>query len=179
MPEPTARERLLPYLLDRLTNDDPHSKQESLSHRTWSIRQTRQAVIRDLGWLLNSTCRPAADNLDEFPEVSKSVLNYGLPDLCGRTASGMSPQALERMITQVIQRYEPRLMKGTLQVRVVDAGEVGAGAGGNPNPTSGVRPNAVVIEIRGEVWNSPMPDSLYVKTEVDLETGECRLHEKS
>jgi type VI secretion system protein ImpF len=169
----------LPYLLDRLTNDNPQSKQESLGNRTWTLRQTRQAVIRDLGFLLNSTCRPVADNLDEFPEVSKSVLNYGLPDLCGRTASGMSPQQLERMITQVIQRYEPRLMKGTLSVRVIDAGEVGAGAGGNPNPTSSVRPNAVVLEIRGEIWNSPMPDALYLKTEVDLETGQCELKEKT
>ena len=179
MPDPTARERLLPYLLDRLTNDDPHSRVESLSHRTWTLRQSRQAVIRDLGFLLNSTCRPVADNMEEFPEVAKSVLNYGMPDLCGRTASGMSPQQLERMITTVIQRYEPRILKGTLSVRVIDAGEVGAGAGGGAGPTSTVRPNAVVLEIRGEIWNTPMPDQLYVKTEVDLETGQCALQEKT
>ena len=43
---------------------------------------------------------------------------------------------------------------------------------------SGIRPNAVVIEIRGDIWNSPMPDSLYVKTEIDLESGSCHLQDK-
>jgi hypothetical protein len=35
-----------------------------------------------------------------------------------------------------------------------------------------------VLEIKGQIWASPMPDSLYVKTEIDLESGSCHLQDK-
>jgi type VI secretion system protein ImpF len=35
--------------------------------------------------------------------------------------------------------------------------------------------NVIDIEIRGELWANPMPEQLYVKTNIDLETGMCTL----
>lgn len=171
MAEATNRERLLPFLLDRLTQENPQGRQESVSSRTWTLRQTHQAVVRDLGWLLNTACRPSFDGLEEFPLVNKSVLNYGMPDLCGRTASGTSAQELEKLITEVIERYEPRIQKRSLKIRVVEHAE---GPSGGP----GGRPNAVTLEIKADIWAQPMPDSLYLKTEVDLESGQCQLQDK-
>ena len=130
--------------------------------RTWSLRQAHQAVIRDLSWLLNASRRPAFDSLEEFPELSKSVMNYGMPDLCGLTASGISPEQLERVLVQVIQRYEPRVLRNTLSVRLI------------PGDGSG-HANSVVLEIKCEIWAQPVPDALYIRTEVDLESGQCEM----
>ena len=165
MADPSSRERLLPYLIDRLTDDQPNARQESLTGRTWSLRQAHAAVLRDLGWLLNTTRRPSIANLDEYPEAAKSVLNYGLPDLCGLTASGISARQLETALKTAIVQFEPRVMKNTLTIRTVQSDDSG-------------RPNAVGLEIKGEIWASPMPDSLFVKTEVDLESGHCELHDR-
>ena len=164
MAEIGARDRLLPSLLDRLTNDTPTARQEANSSRTWTLRQAHQAVVRDLAWLLNAHCRPESDNLQEFPEVFKSTLNYGLPDLCGVTVSGLSPQRLQRMIADAIIRFEPRIIKSTLIVQMVS------------NEQN--RGNSIVIEIKGQIWASPAPDALYLRSEVDLESGSCRLLDK-
>jgi type VI secretion system protein ImpF len=166
MTEPTSRERFLPFLLDRLLQDNPAATSESLSSRTWTLRDSHRAVLRDLSALLNTPCRPQSDNLAEFPEVSRSVLNYGMPDLSGLTASGVSGQEFERMLLSTIQRFEPRVLRNGLSIKVLDDNQGGRGN------------SSVVLEIKGEVFATPMPDQLYLKTELDLETGNCTLEDK-
>ena len=34
-------------------------------------------------------------------------------------------------------------------------------------------PNTVALEIRGELWATLHPEELYIKTEIDLDTGVC------
>jgi type VI secretion system protein ImpF len=36
-------------------------------------------------------------------------------------------------------------------------------------------PNHVVFEVHGELWGQPLPERLYLKTELDLEIGEIRV----
>ena len=45
----------------------------------------RATVKRDLAWLLNTTQFGARGELEGFTEVQTSVLNYGVPDLAGRS----------------------------------------------------------------------------------------------
>src|SRR5690606_9956450 len=85
MAELTTRERLQPSLLDRLTDRNPGSSQEGRDDRVLSVSQIKAAVLRDLGWLLNTACHSASASLDEFPEVEKSVFNFGMPSLSGLT----------------------------------------------------------------------------------------------
>ena len=40
-----------------------------------------------------------------------------------------------------------------------------------------VRVAAGGVAVAGEIWALPLPEALYVKTEVDLETGNCELRE--
>jgi len=159
MPDVLPLERLQPCLLDRLTDEDPRAETESRGQRIITLRRYREAVGRDLGWLFNSAARPDDDPIYEHPEVARSVLNYGVPDLCGLTAGGVEPAELERRLRQAILNFEPRIIRNTLFVRVVardkEAGE-----------------NAVTVEIAGELWAQPAPESLYIRTEVDLETGD-------
>jgi len=159
MADLTPTERLQPCLLDRLWDDDPGSQKESRERRVISLRRYRQGVLRDLAWLLNTNCRLQAEHIEAFGQAADSVLNYGIPDLCGLTASGVSVVELERMMVQAIRRFEPRILPESLVVKAITAADQ-------------IDHNAVSFEIQGELWAQPMPDTLYVRTDLDLETGQ-------
>ena len=159
MAELTPQERLQPSLLDRLTDKAPDTKSESRDRRVLSMRQLRQAVLRDLAWLLNTGHLETTEDLDAYPQVRDSVLNYGFPDITGTTASGTDTAALERSVKDVISKFEPRISPDSLQVRIA-------------RDQSAAGRNAMVFTIQGQLWAEPTPIALYLKTEVDLETGD-------
>jgi type VI secretion system protein ImpF len=165
MAELTPAERLQPCLLDRLTDEHPESVRESRDQRIISMRRYRAAVLRDLDWLLNTGAHSAAEDLSEFAYVAKSVVNYGIPDLCGMTASGLKPEDFQRQLLEAIRSFEPRILPGSVSVHVQ------AGYGRMDH-------NALSFEIRGDLWAQPTPDPLYVRTEVDLETGQCEVKDR-
>lgn len=161
MAELTTQERLQPSLLDRLTDDEPGSRTEGRDKRVMSMRQLRAAVLRDLEWLLNAGCRPLDDEIHQYPLVAKSVLNYGMPDLTGLAASGIAAGRVEQMVYASISNFEPRIVDQSLGVRAATRGET----------------NQLAFEITGELCPLPMPEALFVRTEVDLETGHCSVRE--
>jgi type VI secretion system protein ImpF len=163
MPELTPQERLQPALLDRLTDDEPDKRQEPRERRVMSKPRLRQAVLRDLAWLFNSTRLESTLDLEGLEEVRRSVINFGLPALAGKSASQTDIAALERAIRQAILDYEPRILPGTLQVRAL------------LEPRSLDHHNVIGIEIRGELWAQPIPLELLVRTEIDLETGKVQI----
>lgn len=158
MAELTKKERLQPSLLDRLTDDDPEARQESRDRRVLSPSRLRECVRRDLTWLFNTANLATVMNLDEYPDVLRSTLNYGLPDLAGRTASSVDIRALEQILRKVIWDFEPRLIKNSVRVRVVSDEEV-------------MNHNAMWFDIEAELWAQPLPLRLFFRTEIDLETG--------
>lgn len=159
MPELTSQEKLFPSLLDRLTDNQSNSKNESRDARYFSVDKLRGAVLRDLSWLLSTCHLETTEDISGLPEVTSSVINYGIPDLTGKTVSGILSSKLEDSIKRSIRWFEPRLISDTIQVVV--------------NRSSGehARPNAIAIEIRADLWCQPIPEKLYVSTVVDLETG--------
>ncbi len=166
MAELTPKELLQPCLLDRLTDDDPQNPRESRHDRVVSFRQYREAVLRDLKMLLNSRAYPSKDSDDsfrdpiyDFPLVAASVLNYGIPEFCGRTTSGTDPVELGELIRAAIETFEPRIARHSLIVRRV------AAAADVPVARS------LAFEIVGDLWAHPIPDHLLVETEVDLDSG--------
>jgi type VI secretion system protein ImpF len=162
MAELLSTDRLQPALLDRLTDDAPQALAESRDQRVLSMRGLRKAVLRDLGWLLNSTGLGAVQPLDGTPLAAQSVLNFGLPDLTGKTASGLDRAALARRIRQAVWDFEPRILRDSLRVVAL---------------APGAAANQVAFEIHGELWGQPLPERLYLKTELDLEIGELRLYD--
>ena len=111
--------------------------------------------MRDLEWLLNAGCLETTQDLSDYPQVKKSVLNYGLPDLSGTTASNVDSTTLERMLRQAIINFEPRILANSLKVRVSNRD----------------KHNNIIFEIEGELWSQPTPERLYLKTILDLELG--------
>lgn len=156
MAELTQKERLQPSLLDRLTDDEPDNKLESRDKRVLSMQKLRQCVLRDVSWLLNTSNLAAVQNLDEYPNVKHSVVNYGMPDLAGIIAVSTDVLALERTLRKVIGDFEPRILRNTIKVRVdVTDDEMDK--------------SAMTFEIEGDLWAQPMPQRLYIKTVIDLD----------
>ena len=158
MADLTLKERLQPSLLDRLTDREPGTNRESRDRRILSVDKIRDCVIRDLGWLLNTGNLGSTEDLEAYPEVARSVLNYGAPDLAGVPASGTDVRALEKALKQAIIDFEPRIMKDTLRVSI-------------DRQSQQHNPSAIVFRIEGQMWAQPMPLSLYLRTAIDLETG--------
>lgn len=166
MADLTPSERLQPCLLDRLTDEEPDKSVEGRDRRVFSLRQVRAAVLRDLAWLLNTPRRFTDEQAAETPDVATSVIGYGVPDLCGMTPSSLNLVALERAVARAVKAFEPRIMPSTLRVRaVLNADHMGTGT--------------LVFEIAGDLWAQPVPDPLYLKTEVDLESGQFDVKEAS
>src|SRR3546814_20638761 len=102
------RERLQPSLLDRLRDDDPRNPKDAIGQQSQSARGLRESLLRDLGWLLNSRNLASVQDLSAYPEVARSVVNFGLPDQVGQTASDRNLMLVERPLAQEIQDDEPR-----------------------------------------------------------------------
>src|SRR4051812_38550910 len=114
MVQQRVHDRLQPALLDRLTDDDPTNPNEAPEQRVITKPRMREAVLRDLSWLFNTTQLAQDGSLDDHPQARRSVLNYGLPALSGQTASSVDPQALEAKVRRAIVEHEPRILPETL-----------------------------------------------------------------
>jgi len=163
MAETTPQDRLQPALLDRLTDNEPDKKQEPRERRVLTKSQLRAAVLRDLTWLLNSVQMESGEDLEAYPEVRRSVLNYGLPSLSGETAATIEIGDVEQAIRAAILRYEPRLLPDSLKIEVVEDGSVLDWH------------NIISIRISAQLWAQPVPLEMLLRTEFDLETGQVHL----
>jgi type VI secretion system protein ImpF len=164
MVELTSKERLQPSLLDRLTDDEPDRQQESRDKRVLSMSRLRECVLRDLVWLFNATRMADREDIERYPFAARSVINYGLPPLAGATASSLDVDKLERSLLQAISDFEPRIYRNSLRVRAALTEER-------------MSHNALTFEIEGDLWAQPLPLQLYLKTEIDLESGQVRVQE--
>lgn len=162
MPELSLQERLQPSLLDRLADDHPDEKTEPASNRFLSVQQLRRVVQRDIGWLFN------ASNLEGvvsgYPEVESSVLNFGIPDLAGFTVSSLDIGVLEAAIRTALERYEPRLIRHSIRLRA----ELDQGA---------MSHNTLILHISCDLWATPAPVEMVLRTALDFESGEVSVDE--
>lgn len=160
------RDRLQPVLLDRLTDLSPQTRVEGEDSRMMNKAQIREAVLRDLSWLLNAV-QPLPRLADQHAQAAHSVLNYGLPPMSGQLASRVDVSVLERTIRQAILRFEPRVMEDSLEVKAIDASSV--------LDTH----NVIEFEIRGFMWAQPVPLELLLRTQLDLEAGQVEVRDAS
>ena len=132
----------------------------------------REAVRRDIEALFNIerldssallTDREAErfetyrDRLADFPEVRRSVVNYGMPSFAGRSETDFDPEALARDIRDTLAVFEPRLKRNTIRVAVTF------------RPKEGMR-----IRIDGTLLLSPVAERFRLSTTVDLDNGRAQ-----
>jgi type VI secretion system protein ImpF len=155
MAEALSRDRLYPSLLDRLVDDDPGRATEARENRAASLQKLRDNVLRDLNWLFNAT--QSSIEFDGDTLLSGSVINYGMPPLAGRPASQYDLGELSRVLREVIMRFEPRIIAHTLKV--------------SAERNKGDTHNVLGFRIEGQLWSQPIPLEIYMRTEIDLESG--------
>ena len=158
MPDPI--EKLQPCLLDRLTDDEPAKNEESRVTRVVSHQKYRKGVMRDLEWLFNTNAYLNVEgfesfNLKDYPEAYRSVINYGVRQLCGQTAPNM--ERLQEELSDAIRTFEPRITPRSLTIH------------------ADMERNILSFDIQGELWANPLPEHLHVKTTVDMENGQSLL----
>ena len=162
---PKVTDRLQPALLDRLRDDDPANRAEPAEQRVVSRGRLREAVLRDLSWLFNATRLAVDTPLDAYPQVRKSVLNYGLPSLSGQTASSIDAVSLEADVREAILDHEPRILPETLKVEALVSED------------QLHQHNQISFRISGQLWAQPVPLEMLLHTDVDLETGRVDVRE--
>ena len=146
----SQKERLQPSLLDRLRSDE--------DDRGFSEQRLRESVKRDLAWLFNTTNFASVQDLSEYPEVARSVINFGLPSLAGLVASGLKTSELQEALRKAIVDFEPRLARSSVRVSL-------------EKDQSQMNHNALVFTIAAELWAQPLPLHILLRTQVDLESG--------
>ncbi|QPH54087.1 type VI secretion system baseplate subunit TssE [Pontivivens ytuae] len=157
-------ERLQPSLLDRLTDEAPDRQTDTASSRTIDIARLRAIVQRDLSWLLNTSNFEASQDLEGHPYSARSVLNYGIPDIAGTVGTVDRATQLRNAIRHAIETFEPRILPQTLEV-VMRQEKSGTGA-------------VISFDIRGELWAEPVPVALYLRTALDVTTGEVKVSQQ-
>ena len=122
VPRTDSEVRIAASVLDRLIDRELDVSREPPASRASSLRELKQAVRRDLEWLLNT--RQCIDEIpDDLKELKKSVLVYGLPDFSQANVKSPSDQArLRRVIVEAIRNFEPRL--SDVRVTIEPAREV-------------------------------------------------------
>lgn len=164
MADNTLNERLQPSLLDRLTDLDPHSTTETREARVISVTRLREIIRRDLAYLLNSNNMDSLLDETLYPYVTQSVVNYGVRDTSGDFGTSDRAEGIRRAIETAILRFEPRIVPGTLEVVLATARNSGKAM--------------VDFDIQAEMWAQPMPMELYLRSRVDMTTGELWLDSK-
>lgn len=155
MPRDYEQQGLLPSILDRLI--DPDSEGTSFRHG-YSIDQIVDAIRRDLEELLNAH-PPYLEIPEDWPELRKSLLTFGLPDLVSATIQTPGDkEELGRTVEEIVQRFEPRLRN----VRAVLAE-------GGPGNERDVR-----FHIEAELNVDPAP-TITFETVLELTTGQAKI----
>jgi len=165
-PRPGAdggKDRLQPALLDRLTDDAPLAESERAEAVFVTESRLRNALLRDLGWLLNANNARGLIDFDGLPYAERSVLNYGLPPLSGQLLSELDWPGVETGIRRAIIDFEPRILADSLQVTLVTVTDMLA------------QHNTLQFEIRCQFWSMPYPIEMLLKSSLDLESGQVAL----
>lgn len=161
MADRTLTERLQPSILDRLTDDDPRTTTENPSSRVIDIRRLREIIQRDLSWLLNTSNLSTQIDPETYPNVMRSVVNYGVPDSTGDFANKQRAVAVRDSIKAAVELFEPRIIDGTLSVITRSNDEK--------------RESVIVFDIMADMWAQPVPAELYLRSQFDTTTGHLSL----
>lgn len=180
MADGTGRSRLNPTLFDKLAADSSIADMrgdelEEIEHKhgigayftlpqleRFNETALRATVRREIGWLLNTTNLDAAQDLDPYPHVRTSVLNYGVPDLAGKALSNRLVLQRARDIRAALIAFEPRIEKSSLAVEVSDRVE---------------KENSITFVIKADVRSAVRAIPVKYRTDLEVDTAEITVRE--
>lgn len=116
----------------------------------------RSTVRRELAWLLNTTNLESLVDLEPYPHVRTSVLNYGVPDMAGKALNNRLILQRAKDIRAAIQAFEPRIEKASLEVQRSDQIE---------------RENAITYLIKADVRSAVRAIPVKFRTDFEIDTA--------
>jgi type VI secretion system protein ImpF len=174
-----AKQRLTPTLFDKLVADlaipglrdpsveAPETSREAMRHYSipnierFTESALRATIRRDLAWLLNTTNLGAVQNLEPYPHVKTSVLNYGVPDLAGKSLHRRTILHRAREIREAIRNFESRLEPESLVVE----------------PSGRESGNTITFLIHGDISSAAKLMPVHFRTELDADTASIDVSE--
>ena len=104
----SKKKKLRPSIIDRLFDDEPDNKNELDPGQHQKLKQLRNSVRRDLENLMNTRFRVIEPG-EEYPELEKSLLNYGLPDLATINITDLEKRKdFTSQLEKILKEFEPR-----------------------------------------------------------------------
>jgi len=156
MPHPGFDSAVTLSVFDRLIDYEPRISREAALTRSQSVHQLKEAVRRDLEWLLNTRIVAVLPD-SRLREVNRSVYAYGLPDFTAYSlASPDDRSRLIRHLQTAIRVFEPRLDK----VRIV------------PLDVEGANTRILRFRIEALLLMDPAPERISFDTTLQLTSGE-------
>ncbi|WP_052573323.1 type VI secretion system baseplate subunit TssE [Haloferula sp. BvORR071] len=168
---------VLPCLFDRIVRSLGRGTPES---RQIDSRVYRDAIRRDLEWLLNSKRRRTREELDrttmsnagkaaiddapsiyDHEELPLSVINYGIRDFNGAAVNPDDARVMEGIRSEIrdaIKQFEPRIVFDSLKIEPIQNEK---------------EPSILAFSIEAELWALPEWESLRI--DIDLNTGSCQV----
>lgn len=153
MPRSATETLVTQSVLDRITQVEDWP-----TTRNQSVRFFRDALKRDLEWLLN-TRKPPLEQIASRPTVRDSVINFGLPDISALGLSSASDQRSLRMaIEACLAVFEPRLSGVRVTLESADTTD-----------------RRLRFHIEGNMKLDPAPEEIAFDTVLELSSGEYKV----
>ena len=157
-----TEKNVTPSLLDRLIDRDPKQPADPPVTRQQSVRNLKASLRHDLEWLLNTRRNPE-EAPDAYKELSRSLFNYGLPDVTSLSLNSPKDRMrLLRSLENTISTFEPRL--DHVKITAVETTNT------NVNLTRVLR-----FQIEGLLKMDPVPEQVSFDTVLQLISGEYQV----
>lgn len=115
-----------PCLLQRLKDDDPKSKKETINHQKDDFNSIRKIILENIIDIINAQSLEYQIDQECYPHLVDSVINYGVLPHLGDNNFINSNQHFETQLRKAIIRFEPRLIPDSVRVKnttnIIDKG---------------------------------------------------------
>ena len=141
------------------------SERAAMRRRGANEAQLKRNLYIDLVQLSNTINLDAAQKLEAFPYVARSVLNYGVVDLSNLTSEDADVSKLCDQLAEALVTCEPRFVPESMQVKMRDKFD-------DVN-------QKLVFDISAEMACKPMDIPLEFSAEIDVGSGKMQLNDAS
>jgi type VI secretion system lysozyme-like protein len=152
--------RYKPYVLKRLTDDEPYEKKETVS-TVITEKQVKDDIFKNIEMLFCSRSHPSLAELKGYEDLENSVLGYGISDYCGKICSDDDREFLLEHIKKQIRDFEPRLATDSIEVKFA-------------NPDVTMR-SLLELRISGRMSVGQVDEEMLFISRLDMETGSASL----
>lgn len=121
----------------------------------------RQELADDLAALLNTVNLAAAEDMTSFEHARNSILNYGIADLTAIATNSRDIDNLSKSMAATLERFEPRLIPGTIVVKQEDTGDDASGR--------------VRLHINADMHSTPVDVAVEFVAEIEPDSGKMKV----